>query len=211
MSATHLSLNSTPRTILGNTGMKLRKLGIIPAVVYGYNIKESINITLNYNEFVKVFRSSGNTAVVDLEVDGKKIHTLVHAIQYHPVKDTYIHIDFLAVNLKQVVEAEVPLVFIGTPLPVKQDGAILQRSIESISVSALPDSIPHEIEVDLGAIDTINTTIQVKDLKTINGVTFLNEPDELIASVGYAKEDEEESVTPETIVGQPVVAESSEK
>ena len=206
---THLSLSVTPRILLGNTGKKLRRDGLIPAVIYGYGVSESISVSLKYNEFVKVYRNAGNTSVVDLDVDGKKFQTLVHDLQYHPVKDTFVHIDFLSVNMKKSVEAEVPLVFVGTPTPVKQDGAILQKIIEFVTVLALPASIPHEIQVDLTKIETISSTFQVKDLVVPKGVTILNEPDEVIASVNYAQADDE-SLTPETIVGTPAV-ESTEK
>ena len=207
--ANHSSLTATPRVILGNSGKKFRKNDLIPAVIYGHGLDSSIHISLKYNEFVKVYRNSGNTSVVDIDLDGKKIHTLVHDVQYHPVKDTYIHIDFLSVNMKKPVEAEVPLNFVGTPVPVKQDGAILQKIIESVTVLALPDSIPHELEVDLSKIETISSVFQVKDLITPKGVSVLNEPDEVIASVNYAQE-EQESVTPETVIGTPV-AENSDK
>ena len=202
-SASHLTLKSQPRTLLGNIGKKLRRTGLIPAVVYGYNITTPINISLAYNEFVKVHRNAGSTSVVDLEVDGKKIHTLVHDLQYHPVKDTYVHIDFLSVNLKKVVEADVPLVFVGVPAPVKQDGAVLNKSIEHITVSALPDSIPHEIEVDLSAIKDVNDAIHVGDLKVGTGITIITDLEEVIASVQFAHDEADEAPTPETIVGTP--------
>jgi large subunit ribosomal protein L25 len=207
--ANHLSLTVTPRTILGNSGKKFRKNGLIPAVIYGHGLDNSITISLKYNEFVKVYRNSGNTSVVDLDIEGKKVHTLVHDVQYHPVKDTFVHIDFLSVNMKKAVEAEVPLTFVGIPAPVKQDGAILQKIIEFVTVLALPDSIPHEIEVDLSKIETISSVFQVKDLIVPKGVSVVNEADEVIASVNYAQE-EQESITPETVIGTPAV-ESTDK
>lgn len=208
--STHSNLKVQPRDQLGNIGKKLRRKGLVPAVIYGYNIKTPINISIPYNDFEKVHRTSGSTTVVDIEIDGKMIHTLVQDLQYHPVKDTYLHIDFLAVNMKKVVEAEVPLVFIGVPVPVKQDGAILNKSLEHVLVVALPDSIPHEIEVDLSLIQTPSDVIHVKDLKVGAGVEIVTDLEDVIASVQFAEE-EVETVTPETIVGTPAVEETAVK
>lgn len=207
---THSNLKVQSREQLGNIGKKNRRLGLVPAVIYGYNIKSPINISIPYNDFEKVFRNSGSTSVVDLDIDGKKIHTLVHDLQYHPVKDTYLHIDFLAVNMKKLVETEVPLVFTGVPVPVKQDGAVLNKTIEYVTVSALPDSIPHEIEVDLSMILTPNDVIKVKDLKVGAGVEIITDLEDVIASVQFATE-ETEDVTPETIVGTPVPEDAAVK
>jgi large subunit ribosomal protein L25 len=201
MSATtHLNLNAKSRDLLGNTGKKLRRQGILTAVIYGFNVSTPINISLQYNEFEKIYRKSGNTSVLDIDIDGKKFHTLVHDLQFHPVKDTFLHVDFLVVNLKKSVEAEVPLTFIGVPNPVKQDGAILNKSIEHVTVSALPDSIPQEIVVDLSMIITANDSIRVSDLKLNKGVEMITPLDEVIASVQFDQGDSEVAETPETVV-----------
>jgi large subunit ribosomal protein L25 len=205
---THSTLKVQQRTQLGNIGKKLRRQGLLPAVIYGFNIKAPINISMPYNDFEKVYRNSGSTSVVDIDIDGKKVHTLVQDLQFHPVKDTYIHVDFLAVNMKKVVEAEVPLVFTGVPVPVKQDGAILNKTLEYVLVSALPDSIPHEIEVDLGLIKELSDVIHVSDLKVGSGVEIITDPEDVIASVQFAAE-ETPDVTPETIVGTPATEEAT--
>jgi len=207
---THSNLKVQPRDQLGNIGKKNRRLGLVPAVIYGYNIKSPINISIPYNDFEKVFRNTGSTSVVDLEIDSKKIHTLVHDLQYHPVKDTYLHIDFLAVNMKKLVETEVPLVFTGVPVPVKQDGAVLNKTIEFVMVSALPDSIPHEIEVDLSMIKTASDVIRVSDLVVGSGVEIISDPEDVIATVQFVGE-ETETLTPETIVGTPATEETPAK
>jgi large subunit ribosomal protein L25 len=201
-STTHLSLKAKNRTAIGNIGKKFRKIGILPAVIYGFNIDKPVNVSLAYNDFEKVFRSAGSTTVLDLDVEGKQYQTLVHDLQYHPVRDTFIHIDFLSVNLKKVVQAEVPLIFVNIPAPVKQDGAVLNKSIESVTVNCLPDSIPHSFEIDLSQIVNPEDVIHVRDIKTPKGVTLENESD-VVASVIFVNEGDAENETPETQVGTP--------
>lgn len=208
-STTHSILKAQTRTLLGNIGMKLRRQGLIPAVVYGFNIDSPLHISLAYNEFEKIHRVAGSTTVVDLEIDGKKFNTLIHDLQYHPVKDTIIHVDFLAVNMKSSVEAEVPLVFVGVALPVKQDGASLNKTIERVLVSALPDSIPHEIEVDLSLIQSLNDVIRVSDLKVPKGVKIILDAEDVIATVQFVAENPDDNTTPETVVGVETTVEES--
>lgn len=208
---THQSLQVSQRDQLGNSSKKLRRHGLILGVVYGHNFQKSISISLSYGQFEKVYRTAGSTGVIDLELDGKKVPTLVHDLQYHPVTDNYLHVDFLAVNLKTAVEATVPLVFTGVSRVVKEDGAALNKMLESVQVMALPDLIPHELEVDISPIVDIHTVIRVSDLiaQLPKGVEILDELSEVIASASFVVEQDESTETPETVVETGVTPENN--
>ncbi|GAB4144607.1 MAG: hypothetical protein OHK0017_03290 [Patescibacteria group bacterium] len=199
----HQTLKATRRDVLGNSSKKLRKSGNILGVVYGHGLKESVPVIFAYNDFEKIARISGSTSVVEVVLDNKKIPTLIHQLQYHPVKDTYVHVDFLAVNLKQAVEAKVPLVITGVSRVVKEDGAVLNKTVEFVTVSALPDKIPHEIELDAAGIDTINDVLHISDVAQLlpEGVTVVDDLEMVVLSAAFIVDEPETTETPETQIG----------
>jgi len=85
---------------------------MIPSVVYGHN-QEALSIKVDNSEFLKLFRISGESHIITLDVEGKKIEVLVHQVQKHPVTGEYLHIDFYALTRGEKLTTKVQLNFIG--------------------------------------------------------------------------------------------------
>jgi large subunit ribosomal protein L25 len=179
----HISLNGNTREVTGNQVRKLRKQGIIPAVIYGKNF-QSINVQVDYKTFFRVYKNAGKTTVVDFTIEETKktIPCLIQDIDFEPVYEKFRHIDFLAVDLKITVKATVPINFVGQSKAIKELGAILITVINEIEVEALPDSIPHTIEVDISKLETLDDTIRVSDIQATNYV-ILDDPENAIATL----------------------------
>ena len=124
----HIQLKAEVRTIQGNSLRKLRKQGVLPAVIYSKELG-SISLQLNYLEFLKAFKEAGSSHVVDLLVDEHKYPCLVHDLDINPVSGKLRHVDFLSVNLKNKVIAEVELVFVGEAPAVKEFGAVCRPGL----------------------------------------------------------------------------------
>lgn len=169
---------------------KTRQDGSIPAVVYGKHF-ENKSIAIDKKEFDKTFKEAGTSNLIDMTVGEEKFKTLVHDIQIHPITGDIIHIDFLKINMKEKIHAEIPLSFIGESAAVINMEGSLINPIDSIEVECLPADLPSEIEVDLSALDDFEKTIKVADLKIPAGVEVLSDPEELIASVQAPRSDEE--------------------
>jgi large subunit ribosomal protein L25 len=195
----HVTLEVTKRTELGNTVRKIRRQGLVPAVLYGQEIKESIALQLPLNIFEKVYREAGRTNVLELHFsdENKKHPCLVHDLDLDPVLGTVRHIDFLEVNLKQKVEAEVPIELVGEAPAVKEFGAIINQNITSVIVEALPDKIPNAIEVDLSGMDTLESAIHVSDLKSTTDFTFITPDEETLVTLVMPRVAQEEEENPE--------------
>jgi len=137
---------------------ELRKKGYIPAVIYGEGT-DPISIALNKAEFGKIYKKSiGELAFFDLNVEGKKYHTILKDKQIHPVGRHFLHLDFMAVKAKTHVEIDVPIKFVGEPIGIKTGGImdVIQRTVK---ISCLANQIPEDIEVDiskLGVGDSIH-------------------------------------------------------
>lgn len=178
----------------------LRKSNLVPCIVYG-NETENTQIMCEYNPLFKVYAKAGESTVIDLEMNGKTIPVLIHAIDFDPVTDRIIHVDFYAVNLKKAIEANVPLHFVGVSPAVKDEGGVLVTIRDHVTVECLPRDLPHAIEVDISGMVEFDEPIHVSDIVVPKGVTILDEPDTGIATVQQPRSaieaaNAEEAVTP---------------
>src|ERR1700752_2531805 len=98
----------------------IRTNGMVPAVVYGARV-ENTSISVSSIDFVKVFKTAGESSTIVLELEGKKIDVLIHQVQVDPVKGFPIHIDFLAIDMSKPVEVTIPLEFTGVA-PAEKEG-----------------------------------------------------------------------------------------
>jgi large subunit ribosomal protein L25 len=190
-----ISLKAKVRTVTGKNVQSLIDSGVIPAVVYGPGEKNA-TIEVDASEFKKVLHEAGESSLVELDVEGEKAKRLVliHEIQRNPVEDTFIHVDFFQADLKEETEAEVPLVFEGESLAVKDLGGTLVKNMSEIEVKALPQNLPHEIKVSLEPLKTFEDRILVKDLILPKDVKVTANPEEIVASV-LAQENVEEELS----------------
>ena len=97
-------------------------------------------LDLDYKEFQKVFGQAGENSLIELNIEGdkEKRPVLVHELQFDPVSDEFIHIDFFQTSLTEEVEVEIPVIVEGTSLAVKELGGTLVKNISSITIKSLP-------------------------------------------------------------------------
>lgn len=185
-------LNATKREVTGEKIHEIRKDGLIPAVVYGKG-KENVNLILNVIEFNKVFNKTGENTLIKLNIEGggPVKNVLAHDVQFNPVSDAPIHVDFYEVRMDEEVETEVPLVFVGESLAVKDLEGTLITNKTHVDVKCLPANIPHEIEVDISKLATFEDSITVADLKIPANVELLTGLEETIALVEAPRSEEE--------------------
>lgn len=179
-----LKLNAKVRDAFGKKTSKLRNADKVPAVVYGHKVK-NVSLELDYKDFVKVFKQTGESSLIELSVEGEKDKrpVLVHDVQIDPVSDRFLHVDFFQASLKEEVEVKVPLLIEGESLAVKDLGGTLVKNISEIEIKALPQNLPHEIVVNIDSLKTFEDRILAKNLNLPEGVKLKIKPDEIIVSV----------------------------
>jgi len=208
-------LQAEKREAVGTQLEELRKSGKIPAIIYGKG-KENINLQVDMNEFMRVFRKAGENSLIELEIsgEGKGKNVLAHEVQINPVTDQVIHIDFYEVRMDEEVETEVPLTFINESPAVKDLDGTLITNKDAVEVKCLPANIPHEITVDISALATFDDSITAKDLKIPANVELLTDLEETIAFVNPPRSEEElkelESEVVENVEGVEGTAEKKE-
>lgn len=207
----NLILKAEKRSIVGRKVKKLRREGILPGNLYGKKIK-STSLQVRLEDFIKVFREAGETGIVDLVVNGKKNPVLIHNVQLDPVTDTPLHVDFLKVDLKEKVQARIPVELVGeSPAEEKGLGTVVLY-IDEIEVEALPGDLPDKFEVDLSKLEAVDQTVTIKDVVTDSSkVQVKADPDQILVKVEPPKEVKEEVPPEEVPTEKPEEAEEVER
>ena len=185
-----IELQADKRTIFGRKTQALREQGLIPAVLYGNKI-ESLPIQINGKDFEKVYKKAGESTLVYVKIRGQSYPTIIYDITTDPVSDNVIHADFYKVSLTEKITAKVPLVFMGESLAVKDLQGILVKNINEIEIEALPQDLPHNIEVDISLLKTFEDHILLKDLAVSDKLEIKGNPEEILALVQAPISEEE--------------------
>ncbi len=189
------------RTLLGKKIKKLRKQGIVPSNIFGPEFK-STSISVDKKEFIKVYRVVRETGVVYLSLGKEEIPCLIKHLQKHPVTDVLLHVDFRKIDLAKKIETNVPVKTIGVSEAVSQKGGVLLLQSENLLVEALPQDIPHTIDIDISTIKELGQEIKVSDIAKSSKYLIKTSPEKVVVSVVAHKE---ESITPDTATAAPEV------
>ncbi len=201
------TLQVAPREEHGKKISKqLRREGRLPAVYY-FQGKETSRLSVDAKVFGEAFHGDANIFNIDVG-DGKVVPTIIRDIQFHPVTNAVMHVDFMGVDLKKVVQVEVPVHVTGTAVGVKDGGGVLQFTLRNVAIECLPGDIPEAVDVDVTELN-INDSLKVSDL-TSDKVTFLTDGDSVIVSVLPPRLEVEEDEV-EAAEGEEGAAEATEE
>jgi len=189
-----LKLKATKREV-GQNLETLRKSGSLPAVFYGFK-RQTTPISVLDKDFRKIWKEAGESATFVLETENGPIDVLIHEVQFDPVRDIPLHVDFLAIDVNKATQISVPLEFTGVSDAVKSGLGVLVKVMHEIEVEALPKDMPNHITVDISKLATLDDQVLVKDLALPKGVTAIAKEDEVVAAISVQKEEKEEVAEP---------------
>ena len=164
---------------------RYRQKGLIPAVFYGSQM-ETVSLTVDSLEFRKTLKGKGgenvllNLTLADKKELGTQV-AMIRDIQWDPVKQEAIHVDFQKIDLQEEVEVAVPIDLIGKAEGVKS-GGILQQIERELEIRCLPLQIPNRIEVDVSNLE-IGESIHVQDISLAKEIEVLSSPDKTIVTI----------------------------
>jgi len=183
-------LKAEIRELTGRKVKRLRTQGILPANISGKKVK-SLGVQVNLKEFEAVYKDAGETGLVDLKVGSETRPVLIHNLQLNPKSDVPVHVDFLQVDLKEKVTAEVPVELIGESPVTKQGIGTVVQQINEIEVEALPADLPEKFEVNIEELIEVDQAIYVKDLKYDKAkVEIKDDLDAIVAKVEPPQKEE---------------------
>ena len=205
-----VSLRAEPRDVVGSRpARRLRGTGKVPAVLYGRGLDPLILSVERRDLYAALHTEAGTNALINLEVEGTKkpYLTVAREIQRHPVRGEIAHLDFISISLDEKITADVGIEFLGTPLSVREEGALVETIRNSVTVEALPLDIPAHIPLDISEM-ALNDTLKVADLPAIEGVEYVDDPDSSVVTVIIPRIIEPEE--PEPLEGEVLLGEDGE-
>ncbi|PKM05982.1 MAG: 50S ribosomal protein L25 [Gammaproteobacteria bacterium HGW-Gammaproteobacteria-4] len=212
MSQTH-KLSATARGDQGKgASRRLRRLGRLPAVVYGGH-KEPSSIEMHHND---VFLASAHewfySSLIELDIDGKSERVLLRDMQRHPFKPVILHLDFLRVSENEALRARVPLHFLNQESSPagKSASVVIHHDMTELEVSCLPKDLPEFIAVDLANL-ALGDIIHLSELVLPAGVEVPalklgKEHDVAVVSAKHGRTDAEEETGEAAAAGADVPA-----
>lgn len=195
-----ITIQSEMRTTAKQSTLtQLRKDGIVPAVVYGYNTKAT-PISVKERDLLKTLRVTGRNGVIKLNVDGNPINVVLNDYQSDAIKGHIHHADFLAINMTEELEVDVTVNLIGDS-PGEKEGGTLQQPNREVTVKVKPSEIPETFDIDISQLQ-IGESITIADIREKSQYEILNDDDYALVLISaprtQAEMDELESETTET-------------
>lgn len=156
----------------------LRKEGKIPAVLYGGS--ENVLFTTTFGAVKKLIYTP-DFKMAELEMNGKLQKAILKEVQFHPVTDEILHLDFLRLQDGVKINLEIPVKCVGESPGIIAGGSLMQ-SLRKIKIKTTPDNILDELTVDISGVE-LGGAIRVKDIVVSDEVEILNSPNIPIATV----------------------------
>jgi len=201
MTTEAVSLELTPREVLGKNVKRLRWAGIIPVHLYGPGV-EPRSLQCDTQKLIAVLARAGGNTPINITIQGEQGTQLAFAreIQWEPKRDDLLHVDFLVAEATRMVSAQVPIVLVGESPGARTSGGTVMHQLRTMSVEALPLEMPGELEVDLAQMVEPDSVIRAGDIPLPAGVNMLTDPEEVVLRIEALRavvEVEEEEVAEE--------------
>ena len=159
---------------------KLRREGLIPAIVYGYQ-KEPTLVSLDAHSFEKQIHDIKDNTLIDLKCGNTSFQVIFKDFQYDILTGHIHHVDFYIVTEGHPLKTRIPINFIGTPEGVKL-GGILDTQIEDIKVKCELKDLPEKIDLDISHLG-LGEAFYLRDLTFPEGVTLLDPKSQVITRI----------------------------
>ena len=207
MATSYYKLDIETRKSVGKKSTKaIRRDGKIPSTLY-FKGDEPESIAIDKTKLYQALKS--DQRVYEVELGGESQYVMVKAVQYHPVTDEIIHLDFMRVRRSEKMTISVPLVLVGKPIGVVE-GGILSQALNQIEISCFPTNVPDQIEVNIDKME-LNSSISVADVSTDDEeVEILSSSEINVATITAPSSEKEETVSDDDIVTDEDKDESSD-
>jgi large subunit ribosomal protein L25 len=209
--AKQVKLTAERRTATGRSAVrKLKAMGVVPAVIYGAKDKAEPLQVSRRDINAMLSHAAGENILVELEIAGKSRLALVQEVQHAPLGNAILHIDFHAVSMDEVIQADVPLEPIGIANGVKNMGGLLEQNLRTLAIECLPRDLPDLIPVDVAALN-VGDAIHVREIQLPAGVSTRVQPDLTAFSVlAPTVEEEPVAAAVDAAAGPEVIREKKE-
>ena len=183
------TIEAAARTEFGKgSARRARVAGQIPAVVYGSHVESNLHVTVDHHQFLRLVRTHGVNAVLELDIEGEKHLTMIKHIDQNVLTFNIDHLDLLAIKRGEKVEVDVPVIVEGEPAP----GTMWVQDADTIKVEADVLAIPEEFTVSIEGLE-LGAQITAADIKLEGDTTLVEDPETLIVNIVLPAVEEEET------------------
>lgn len=181
---------------------RVRAAGRVPAVIYGHG-REAEALTVSASELEKALHGiAAESTVIQLDVEGATVETLIREIQRHPTRLHITHVDFYEIHAGETITLGVPVHFEGVPEGVRNAGGVLEQFLREIEIEVLPKDIPERVVVDVTYLG-VGRSLHVRDI-TIPNAKILEDGDTTVCTVVPPRVEEAPTVVvPEEEMAEP--------
>ena len=198
-------LKATKRDVTGKQVKALRRAGELPAVIYGRHV-EPVAISLNAHSTELVIAKVTSSTLVTIDVEGQEYAALVREKQRNYIKGNITHIDFLALDLTEMIRTKVRLTFTGVSSAVKDYSAVLVHRMDAVEVECLPSNLPERVIVDISSLKEIGNSIRISDIPLPENITVLNDSDDIVIIATAVKEEAADAALPGAEAAAPAIS-----
>lgn len=192
-------LHVTTRTKRGKAAKQLRADGLVPGVVYGSTHANTL-VECEARALLLAYQASGDSSLVDLVIDQElPVKVLMQSLTRDVLTDRFEHVDFYAVSMSNLLQADVTLHFEGIAPAVKDLAGTLVKSKSTIRVKCLPQDLVKQLTVDISSLKTFEDEITVKDIVMPSTLTVMDAPNDIIATVEQPRSEEELAALNQTV------------
>jgi len=185
---------------------EVRKNGEIPAVLYG--LKDNLSFSVSPSNLKDILTAKGQNALIDLNLEGdKQRKVILKEFQSHPLRELWVHVDFLEVDISKTVKVSVDVHLIGKSAGEKM-GGLVNQVLKSIHVECLPADIPQFVDLDVTNVE-LDQVLHVSDLSLSDKVKILHRSNEAVVTVHLEKVQKEETEEAVIAEGETVAAEDT--
>ncbi len=185
---------------------EVRKNGEIPAVLYG--LKDNLSFSVSPSNLKDILTAKGQNALIDLNLEGdKQRKVILKEFQSHPLRELWVHVDFLEVDISKTVKVSVDVHLIGKSAGEKM-GGLVNQVLKSIHVECLPADIPQFVDLDMTNVE-LDQVLHVSDLSLSDKVKILHRSNEAVVTVHLDKVQKEETEEAVIAEGETAAAEDT--
>lgn len=185
---------------------EVRKNGEIPAVLYG--LKDNLSFSVSPSNLKDILTAKGQNALIDLNLEGdKQRKVILKEFQSHPLRELWVHVDFLEVDVSKTVKVSVDVHLIGKSAGEKM-GGLVNQVLKSIHVECLPADIPQFVDLDVTNVE-LDQVLHVSDLSLSDKVKILHRSNEAVVTVHLEKVKEEKTEEAVIAEGETAAAEDT--
>jgi len=178
-----IKLNVQDRKV---SGAEARLEGNVPGILYGFGLENS-NVMIEHEQLRKAYNLLNANLQVEFELNGKSITALLRDVKLDHISGTLVHFDLFVPNPESVMKFNVPVRFTGQSLAIKNLGGVLEQYKEIVQIESKITDLPEFIDVDLSPLVELGSILKIKDLPVIDGVLFVESPNQSIVAAKAPK------------------------